>query len=387
MRREWLSRDPENAQVAQRAEFTRDPTPAATHFTRNHYPTPSIDAEEWTLSVTGLVDRSADVPLADLQRTFRTETVTTTIGCAGNGRSGFRPRAAGHQWGVGALSTARWTGVPVGEVLHSAGACLDDDCWVAAIGDDAPEGESVFARSLPMRKLLEDCLLAYGMNGHPLPAEHGAPVRLIVPGWYGTNSVKWLSRLHVMETMLCGPEWEEYTHWQQEKYRLVPQGEQPTERETIDAFDLGDQFADPSIRHPFMYGMLVNSLIVSPGPDESLAPERGDSVTIQGVAWAGDNDISAVEVSTDGGETWHSATLLGDDEQPCWRQFGFEWTPRSGTHTLVSRATDDRGRTQPAAISDPDERLLTIANRKFPWNKRGYASNAYGPVATTVTAE
>ncbi|EMA56541.1 oxidoreductase molybdopterin binding protein [Halococcus thailandensis JCM 13552] len=277
--------------------------------------------------------------------------------------------------------------MPVGEVLHSAGACLDDDCWVAAIGDDAPEGESVFARSLPMRKLLEDCLLAYGMNGHPLPAEHGAPVRLIVPGWYGTNSVKWLSRLHVMETMLCGPEWEEYTHWQQEKYRLVPQGEQPTERETIDAFDLGDQFADPSIRHPFMYGMLVNSLIVSPGPDESLAPERGDSVTIQGVAWAGDNDISAVEVSTDGGETWHSATLLGDDEQPCWRQFGFEWTPRSGTHTLVSRATDDRGRTQPAAISDPDERLLTIANRKFPWNKRGYASNAYGPVATTVTAE
>jgi DMSO/TMAO reductase YedYZ molybdopterin-dependent catalytic subunit len=245
MRRERLSREPENAQVAQRTEFTRDPTPAATHFTRNHYPTPSIDAEEWTLSVTGLVDRSADVTLADLEQTFSTETVTTTMECAENGRSDFRPRAAGHQWSVGALSTARWTGVPVGEVLDSTDACLDDDCWVAAIGDDAPDGEPVFARSLPVRKLLEDCLLAYEMNGHPLPAEHGAPVRLIVPGWYGTNSVKWLSRLHVMETMLCGPEWGEYTHWQQKKYRLVPQGEQPTERETIDAFDLGDQFADP----------------------------------------------------------------------------------------------------------------------------------------------
>jgi DMSO/TMAO reductase YedYZ molybdopterin-dependent catalytic subunit len=387
MRREWFSRDPENAQVGERAEFTRHPTPAATHFTRNHYPTPSVDAEEWTLSVTGLVDRSADVTLADLEQTFSTETVTTTMGCAGNGRSEFRPRTAGHQWGVGALSTARWTGVPVGEVLSSAGGCLDDDCWVAAIGDDAPDGEPVFARSLPVRKLLQDCLLAYEMNGHSLPAEHGAPVRLIVPGWYGTNSVKWLSRLHIMETMLCGPEWKEYTHWQQEKYRLVPQDEQPTERETIDAFDLADQFADPSIRHPFMYGMLVNSLIVSPEPGESLAPAGGESVSIRGIAWAGDNDVSTVEVSTDGGETWHSATLCDEDDQPCWRRFEFEWTPRSGTHTLVSRAIDDRGRTQPADISDPEEGLVTIVDDRFPWNQRGYASNAYQPVATTVTIE
>lgn len=188
MRRELLSRDPENAQVAQRAEFTRHPTPAAVHFTRNHYPTPSIDADEWTLSISGLVDTSADVTLADLQRTFSTKTMMTTMGCAGNSRSEFYPRAAGHQWGVGALSTARWTGAPVGGVLNQAGACLDDDCWVAAIGDDAPDGEPVFARSLPVSKLLEDCLLAYEMNDRPLPAEHGAPVRLIVPGWYGTNS-------------------------------------------------------------------------------------------------------------------------------------------------------------------------------------------------------
>ena len=387
MTREWLSCEPQNAQIAQRAEFMSHPTPAATHFIRSHYPTPPVETEEWTLSMTGLVDRSADVTLADLEEGFSTETVTTTMGCAGNGRSKFNPQAAGHQWGIGALSTAQWTGVPVGEVLSSVGACLDDDCWVAAIGDDAPNDKRVFARSLPVRKLLQDCLLAYEMNDRPLPADHGAPVRLIVPGWYGTNSVKWLSRLHIMETMLCGNEWEKYSHWQQEKYRLVPQGEQPAERETIDVYDLGDQFANPSIRHPFMYGMLVNSLIVSPELGESFPPTDGESVTIQGIAWAGDNDISAVEVSTDGGETWHSTTLYNKDDEPCWQQFGFEWMARSGIHRLVSRAIDDRGRTQPADISDPEEGLVTIANDRFPWNQKGYASNAYQPVGITITID
>jgi DMSO/TMAO reductase YedYZ molybdopterin-dependent catalytic subunit len=384
--RDCLARQPLNTQVTDRTAFDRYITPTQTHFVRNHYPTPSLDTEVWSLEITGLVEIPIHVTLSYLHTLSSTETVTTTMACAGNGRAAFRPQAAGHQWGVGALSTARWTGVPVREVLTCAGACLDDDCWVAAIGGDAPDDEPVFARSLPMSKLIDDCLLAYEMNGQPLPADHGAPLRLIVPGWYGTNSVKWLTRLHVMETMLCGPEWDQYTHWQQEKYRLVPQGETPTEHTTIETFDTRDQFTDPSIRHPYMYDMLVNSLIITPAPADQQQIEPGESLVIQGVAWAGDDTVASVEVSMDGGEMWHETTL-STDEPAAWQRFTYDWSPRQGTHTLVSRATDDRGRTQPADISAPEDGLCTITDDLFPWNQRGYASNAYLPNAVECIIE
>jgi len=383
---EFLSTDPANAQVTTRSQYETSLTPIETFYVRNHYPTPAIDASGWDLSITGSVDEELSLSIAELKRRFPTASVVTTMECAGNGRTGFSPPSDGHQWAFGAVSTARWTGVPLAALLDAAGATPDADLWVTVIGADAPAGDPVFARSLPMAKLREDCLLAYGMNGEALPAEHGFPARVIVPGWYGNNSVKWVRRLHVMETMIHGEEWEQYTTWQQRRYRLLPKDEEPIERADIDVFDSREQMTADGIRHPYLYDKFVNSLIVA--PTAGVVTPDGGAVTIRGLAWAGDETVTGVEVSTDGGQTWAEAALVGPDpDRFAWQRFRYEWEPEPGEHTLVSRATDDRGRSQPAVTSDPDERLLRITDDKFPWNQRGYGNNAYATNGVDVAVE
>ncbi len=170
------SSSPENAEVASRSTLDQLLTPVGAHYIRNHYPTPETDAEEWTISLTGLIgdgeNEEGDGPavgMAELREAYPTESVVHTMECSGNGRAFFEPDADGHEWGEGAVGTAVWTGTPV-RALFDAYGIEDDDRWVAVMGGEAPEGEDVFCRSLPMGKVRKDCVLAYEMNGHPLPA-------------------------------------------------------------------------------------------------------------------------------------------------------------------------------------------------------------------------
>lgn len=383
---EFLTTQPENAQVANYSQYEKFLTSNEAFFIRNHYSTPAIDEGKWELSITGLVDEEVTLSLNELKESFPTESVVNVLECSGDGRTAFKPDADGHQWSFGAISTARWTGIPLSALLKAAGAVTNDDLWLTVIGADAPKSEPIFARSLPMSKVLDDCLLAYEMNGELLPAEHGFPARLIVPGWYGNNSVKWVRRLNVMETMMHGEEWKQYSKWHQQRYRILPKGEEPIEYENVDVFDTQDQMEADAIRHPYLFDKLVNSLIIKPTKGVITPTDR--TVTITGIAWAGDDIVTRVEVSTDGGETWTDAELVGQEGgQFTWQRFRYDWNASPGDHMLVSRATDDRGRGQPATISDPDEKLLQITDAKFPWNQRGYGNNAYMTRSVDVTVE
>ncbi|WP_336362735.1 sulfite oxidase [Halalkalicoccus salilacus] len=388
-----LSKSPENAEVASRSDLDGLLTPAGTHYIRNHYPTPEIDAEGWTISLTGLVDGSegtgpdADGPVVgmdELREDYPAESVVHTMECSGNGRAFFEPDAEGHQWTDGAVSTAVWTGTPVRTLLEEYGAA--EEGWVAVMGGDAPEGEDVFCRSLPMEKVREDCVLAYEMNGHPLPPDHGHPVRLLVPGWFGNNSVKWVDRIHVSDSMPAGEEWEGYTKYQQLEYRLrFSDGENPEELDAIETPDTYEQMAADEPRHAYFYDQLPKSLITA--PDDGATLSSSGTIEIRGLAWAGENPVERVEVSTDGGDTWTDADLgeaaLG---RYAWRRFRIEWEPEAGEHRLLARATDAKGRIQPSRMADPDPQRTGIEDDAYPWNTQGYGNNAYRPLGISVTA-
>jgi DMSO/TMAO reductase YedYZ molybdopterin-dependent catalytic subunit len=388
-----LSPEPENAEAAERDTYTTMITPLEEFYIRNHYPTPDIDEGDWTVSLTGMVDREVDLSVAELKDGFPTETVFHTMQCSGNGRSYFQPQVGGNQWSFGAVGNAEWTGTPVSAVLERYGADTGDGRWLSVMGGDAPEGEDVFTRSIPMRKVLDDCILAYEMNGRPLASDHGFPVRFVVPGWYGNNNVKWVNRMHVMDMMVFGEEWETpdqrtYTHWQQYSYRIIPAQDQEAEQyRTIPYYDTYRQMQNPDqVRNAYIYDQLVKSLIGYPGEESTVGRGPDGAVEVIGVAWAGDNGVRRVEVSADGGETWNEAEFFRPDLGAfSWRLWRYNWTVDPGEYTLVSRATDTQGRTQPATISSPEEGLRGIQDDKFPWNQDGYINNAYMPHAVDVT--
>ena len=379
-----LEADPENAEAGSREAFRDLLTSRANHYVRNHYPTPDIDASEWTMSVTG-AGADGELTLAELREDYPTETVGHTMECSGNGRAFFEPEAGEHQWTVGALGTAVWTGTPVSAVLDDHGA---EGSWLAAMGGDAPEGEEVFCRSIPMAKIRADCLLAYGMNGEPLPPEHGFPVRLVVPGWFGNNSVKWVDRIHAMDGMVAGEEWAGYTKYQQESYRILAEGDEPAEHRSVEEFDTWAQMRGGEVENAYMFDQLVKSVIDRPADGATLSVEPGETVEITGAAWGGKDTIERVEVSADGGESWGDADLfepaLG---RHAWRRFACGWRPEPGEHELLCRATDVVGRTQPATISSPDEGRRDIEDDEYPWNEKGYGNNAYRTLGITVTVE
>lgn len=405
-----LSKSPENAEVASRSELDGLLTPAGTHYVRNHYPTPETDAEGWTISLTGLVDGSDGtgpdaggpaVGMDELREEYPAESVVHTMECAGNGRAFFEPDAEGHQWTDGAVGTAVWTGTPVRALLDEYGAAAEG--WVAVMGGDAPEGEDVFCRSLPMEKVREDCVLAYEMNGQPLPPDHGHPVRLLVPGWFGNNSVKWVDRIHVADSMPTGEEWEGYTKYQQLEYRLrFDDSEEPEALDSVETFDTYEQMAADEPRHAYFFDQLPKSLITAPADGATLPAD--EPIEIEGLAWAGENAVERVELSTnvrkseslssqseapgasdDAGETWTEADLgepaLG---RYAWRRFRAEWTPEAGEYRLLARATDAKGRIQPARIAEPDPEQTGIAEDAYPWNTQGYGNNAHRPLGVSV---
>lgn len=386
-----FSNQPPNAGTESREQYTEFTTDVEGTYIRSHYDSPELSEEEHTISLDGMVEEPTELSMETLKSEYSTVEVAHTMQCSGNGRSYLEPSVAGTQWTFGAMGTAIYAGTPVGELLEQNGAETDDDLYLAVMGGDAPEGENVFARSIPMTKIKRDCILAYERDGEQLTAEHGFPVRLVVPGWYGCNSVKWVDRMRVMETILHDEDDtmddpDRYTAWQQSSYRVRPeQDDGPRQHTTLDTFDTHAQMANEEIEQPYMYDMLVKSLVTEPGEDTTVSPDDG-TIEVRGVAWAGETGLQGVELSTDGGETFTDAEFTGPEHGPtAWRLFRFDWDATPGEHTLVSRATDAEGRTQPATVSGPEEGLREIQDDKYPWNQKGYGTNAYMPEAVTVT--
>jgi len=322
-------------------------TPVAAFFVRNHMLPPAVDKGSWTLAIDGEVASPETFSLADLRRMPAT-TVTATIECAGNGRAFFEPPVAGIQWGRGAVGTARWTGVRVVDLLRRAGIRRDaTHVWMA--GGDRPMGaQPAFVRQLPIAKALDvDTLVAHSMNGEPLPLLHGSPFRVVVPAWEGAYSVKWLNRLTAATREHDG-------FWVTGSYRY------PTKRVAPGSVVAAQDMAPVS-------GLVVKSLITQPLEGAVLAPGR---VTVAGFAWAGEYDITRVDISVDGGASWQSARLTGERAKHAWRRFerSVQLT-RPEAYALLSRATDSRGRTQPVLPA---------------WNPAGYLWNAPDVVRVEV---
>lgn len=303
-------------------------TPNERFYIRSHFAVPSLEARSFRLKVDGAVDKPLELSYDDLKR-LPSRTVTSTLECAGNGRVFLVPATSGVQWEHGAVSTAEWTGVPLAAILERAGV-RGSAVEVILEGADSgeirnpphPGGKINFARSLPLSKAQHpDTLLAYTMNGAELPPSHGFPVRAVVPGWYGMASIKWLTRITVTEKPFQGYyQTIDYAYW-----------------ETRDG-------------HPNrvpLSEMQIKSAIARPTLHETIsakAPYR-----IFGAAWTGeDAQVSKVEVSTDGGQRWSPARLLGEPARYAWRFWELAWQPpRAGQYTIMARATDTRGRVQP----------------------------------------
>jgi DMSO/TMAO reductase YedYZ molybdopterin-dependent catalytic subunit len=321
-------------------------TPNDLFYVRSHFYTPSIETGAWRLQVDGDVGAPLELTLADI-RSFPPTTLVVTLECAGNGRAFFDPPVAGVQWEKGAVGTAAWRGVRLGDVLRKAGVQASTR-YVWLDGADRGVGKAPdFIRSLPIDKAMHpDTLLAYEMNGEPLPASHGSPLRAIVPGWEGAYSVKWLTHLRASARDHDGA-------FVQAGYRYprrpVPPGTLVPAAETVP-----------------LRGLPVKSLITAPAGNIAVP---GD-VRISGFAWAGESEIRRVDVSTDGGRTWGEARLGRDRARHAWRQFEFRWpAPEAGSYVVLSRATDDRGEVQPIV---PE------------WNPAGYVWNAVDRVRVNV---
>ena len=373
--------------AASRDTFADWLTPVGEHFVCHRNLIPEIDAEAWTVSVVG-PDGDLSLSMDDVREEFPTVAVAHTMECAGNNRGQHVPETGSVQWGCDAAGTAFWVGTPLSSVLRRVGVEEPGSRWLTAVGGDSPEDDA-FARSVPLGKALDDCLLAYGMNGEALPEEHGYPVRVVVPGWYGVNSVKWVEELRVTDGMVTEGSLDRpgtHAFWQQESYRIHPAGAAPAENETVEDPDTWTQLESGDVEHPYTFDQNVMSLIGSPSGEATVRP-RGGAVEILGVAWAGDDRVTRVEISTDGGERWEEASMFGPDYDCAWRLFRYTWDADAGTHTLCSRATDERGRTQPPAISDPEDWETALDDGEYPWNEGGYAANAYEPNAVEVTVE
>lgn len=303
-------------------------TPNELFYVRNHFPEPTVNAQTWRLRVEGQVERPLQLSLQEL-RELPARRVTCTLECAGNTRAVLDPPVPGVQWQLGAVSTAEWTGVPLAAVLERAGVrdgaveviCEGADRGTVS-GHPAPTTAFHFSRGLPLTTAWQtDVLLAYRMNGRDLPQHHGFPLRLVVPGWYGMASVKWLQRLVLTECPFSG-------YFQSIAY-------------TTFASIHGLPQSAPITR------MLVKSLIAQPVADTRL--ERNRRYRITGAAWSGAAEIRRVDISTDGGRTWQAAQLQERSLPSTWRLWEYNWqTPaQAGPVTLMARATDSLGHTQP----------------------------------------
>ena len=308
--RRIVTSEPENSEFPF-AELRSWITPLEQFYVRNHFPVPEMDPMTWRLRV-----GDATLSLGDLESLPRRK-VVATLECAGNGRSYNDPPVPGVQWGIGAVSTGEWGGPSLADVLGAAGA--RDAPHVHLIGADrgvAGGRETEFARSLPRDKALDrDTLVALRLNGEPLAPEHGAPARVVAPGWYGMASVKWL-------------------------VSIEPRDE-PSDNYFM-ALDYTRRRADGE-REPLDW-VEPKAQIARPAENATVAAGR---VAVLGAAWSGRAPVVKVELSADGGASWNRATLEEPKARWAWRLWHWEWRAEPGERALLARATDAEGHTQP----------------------------------------
>jgi sulfite oxidase len=332
------------------AAFTSWITPTEHFFVRSHMSRPTVDLAAWRLSVTGEVSTPLTLTMDDLKKLPAVELVSV-LECAGNGRAFYKPGVAGMQWTGGGVGNARWRGVRLADVLKKAGMKSTAQ-HVLFNGADTPLGTMPdFKRTVPVKKSLDpDTVLAFEMNGEPLPISHGFPLRLVVPGWAGDCSVKWVTDIQPLDKEFDG-------FWMKTAYRY------PVRPVTPGAA------VDPADLKP-IEAIRPKSIIA--GPADGAGVGNGP-VRIHGTAWAGESPVARVDVSTDSGRTWRPATLGRDKARYAWRLWEINWTPPGpGSYVLMARATDAAGATQPLVEE---------------WNPSGYLWNVVQQVRVSVGSE
>jgi DMSO/TMAO reductase YedYZ molybdopterin-dependent catalytic subunit len=339
--------EPYNAEtpLAALADFL---TPAAAFYVRNHFAQPLLDPASWRLQVAGLVAQPLALTLAEL-RGFGERTLTVALECAGNGRKALNREVEGTPWGFGAAGTASFAGVPLRVVLDRADVQTGAQELVFAGADSgqvAPGRQEQYARSLPLAVAHHtDTLLAWAMNDEPLTRAHGAPVRLVVPGWYGMASVKWLTEITARATAFTG-------YFQAERYVYVDEDGSPNH-------GAPDRVPVTTMR--------VRSVIASPAAGERLPL---GPIEIRGSAWAGGTSVAHVEISYDAGLGWHRAELSPPPSAHGAASWRYRWYPEApGEYVLMARAGDTAGRCQPLRPA---------------WNHFGYGNNVVQRVLVTI---
>ena len=328
-------------------------TPTSRHFIRNNGIAPEdVDAETWTVTVDGLVDSPTTFTIADLRSRFDVVTMALTIECGGNGRAFFDPPAKGNQWTLGAVACSEWTGVRLKDVLEATGV-KSNVVYTAHVGADGhlsgdPEKLPI-SRGIPIDKAMTDnILIAFEMNGGPLHPMNGAPVRLVVPGWPGSCSQKWLKRIYLRDIVHDGPKMTGTA------YRVPNRPVEPGEDVDKKDFEIIER-------------MPVKSLITSVESGTKISTK---STEIGGHAWSGDRTVSRVDISIDFGATWISTELDAPVNDGAWQNWRARVAfPMAGYYEVWARATDSAGEAQPFAIA---------------WNPKGYLNNTMHRVALRV---
>lgn len=328
-------------------------TPTTRHFIRNNGIPPSdMNAENWELTIDGFVDKPMTLKLADLKKNFKVVTQNLVIECGGNGRAFFDPPAKGNQWTYGAVACSAWTGVRLADVLKAAGV-QSNVVYTAHYGADGhlsgDPAKLPISRGLPIEKAMGgENLIAFEMNGEALHPMNGAPLRLVVPGWPGSCSQKWLNRIQLRDQVHDGPKMTGTA------YRVPNRPVAPGEKVEKEDFVIIER-------------MPVKSLITNPATGAEIT---GDSLEVRGHAWAGDRDVSEVHVSMDFGATWMKANLGKASNKGAWQSFKAKLKfPQKGYYEVWAKAVDSDGVSQPHAIK---------------WNPKGYLNNSYHRVAVRV---
>ena len=329
-------------------------TPASRLFVRNNGLPPSIEdsaPEDWRLTIDGLVDTPLELSIADLKSRFETVTLQLQLECGGNGRKFYKPGASGNQWTFGAVGCPEWTGVRLRDVLAAAGV-QDTAIYTAHYGADThlsgDPSKRPISRGVPIDKAMEEHnLIAWAMNGEPIPALNGAPLRLVVPGWPGSCSQKWLTQITLRDQVHDGAKMTG------KAYRVPAYPVAP-----------GTSVPDEDMR--IIESMPIKSLITHPRTGVKTAP--GTAVEVRGHAWAGDHEVSAVDVSIDFGATWLPARLSRPANRYAWQHWRADVTlPQAGYFEIWARATDSEGRQQPPVTPG--------------WNPKGYLNNMQHRIA------
>jgi DMSO/TMAO reductase YedYZ molybdopterin-dependent catalytic subunit len=300
-----------------------------------------VKLSDWTLSIEGLVNKKISLTFEDIRRRPKVE-LANTLECSGNSRSLLKSKTSGNPWTIGGVGNAIWGGVWLKELLEEA-ELQQNARHVSFEGLDKPLGSAgiKFIRSIPLEKAMASTLLAYEMNGEPLPLKHGYPLRAIALGWTGANCIKWLHKITVLDKQFEG-------FFMDKVYRIFQKGEDPKSGQVVRNIN-------------------VKSIIVEPAKDQTLS---AGIVPIRGAAYAGEAGVQQVDVSVDEGKTWNPAKLIGLQEPYAWRHWEYLWEAKQqGAYTIMARAKDINGRQQPEAAL---------------WNVLGYGNNGVHEHAVNV---